>query len=91
MRPMSFTSRPVRLTSACSAKAVSCVHSGTAPHLIVQHARKHNGNEEAALGLILESLSNGGVANYLKLLDCTQAPSSPMKPIADACDRCLSS
>lgn len=49
--------------------------------------RRHNGNEEQALQLILEGLGNGGVANYVKILDGVQAPSSPMKHIAEAFDR----
>ena len=49
--------------------------------------RKHNGDEDAALSLILEAFSNGGVVSYLKLMDGLQSPSSPMKPVADARER----
>ncbi len=49
--------------------------------------RKHHGNEWQALQLIVETLSDGGAANYLKLLEGVQAPSSPMKRVAAAFDR----
>ena len=65
--------------------------------ILTVHIRKHSGNEEAALQLLLEyseqrdgcTLGNGGIANYVELLDSIQTPSSPLKPVADACDRCL--
>ena len=74
---------------------VGCKVSST--DILIARIRKHNGNEEAALQLLLEYsehrsnclLGSGGIANYVKLLDSIQTPSSPMKPVADACDRCL--
>ena len=49
--------------------------------------RKHKGNENAALGLVMEASSNGGVMRYLQLVEglCTVPP--PMQLVADACDR----
>jgi len=49
--------------------------------------RKHKGDEEAALGLVMEASSNGGVMKYLQLIEglCTVPP--PMQSVADACDR----
>ncbi len=49
--------------------------------------RKHKGDEDAALGLVMEASSNGGVMKYLQLIEglCTVPP--PMQPVADACDR----
>ncbi len=49
--------------------------------------RKHKGDEDAALGLVMEACSNGGVMKYLQLVEglCTVPP--PMQPVADACDR----
>ena len=49
--------------------------------------RKHKGDEDAALGLVIEASRNGGVMKYLQLIEglCTVPP--PMQPVADACDR----
>lgn len=49
--------------------------------------RKHKGDEDAALGLVLEAISNGGVTKYLQLRDNLHAVLPLMKPVADACDR----
>ena len=39
------------------------------------------------MNLVLEASSNGGVINYLQLVDNLQTVPAPMKPVADACDK----
>ncbi|DBA80993.1 TPA: hypothetical protein ACH3X2_007200 [Trebouxia sp. C0005] len=61
--------------------------NGVELHDALAALRKHKGDEDAALGLVLEASGNGGVMKYLQLVEglCTVPP--PMQPVADACDR----
>ncbi|KAL0027580.1 hypothetical protein WJX77_012237 [Trebouxia sp. C0004] len=51
--------------------------------------RKHKGDEDAALGMVMEASSNGGVMKYLQLIEGMFTVPPPMQPVADACDRQL--
>ena len=59
--------------------------------VLTVHIRQQNGDEEAALQLIIEAQSSGGAARQVMLVDDSQAPASAMKPVADVCKRYLCS
>ena len=80
------------ITKLCRPCTVQQLHAPLQNMIVVSplngtSCRKHNGDEDAVLNLIMEAVGDGGVSNYLKLMDGLQDTPTPMQPIADACDR----